>query len=109
METIAKHTDSTLHGFFTADFKEDAEGNPLITEINVRHVAFTQCFASAGANFAEDTVRLLAQDPTFDQSFKHYTFEEGLIFLRDVDELPIIMKEADLLKPLSKDWHVVSS
>jgi hypothetical protein len=86
------------HGFFTVDFKEDFKGNPLITEINIRHVAFTQCFAAAGANFAEDTIRLLSQDNTFNLNFKTYEFEKDLIFLRDVDALPILMKEKELLK-----------
>jgi carbamoyl-phosphate synthase large subunit len=86
------------HGFFTVDFKEDEKGVPFITEVNVRHVAFTQCFAAGGANFAEDTIRLLDEDPTFDRTYKMYTFEKDLIFLRDVDSLPILMKEHQLLK-----------
>lgn len=85
------------HGFFTVDFKEDGSGQPYITEINVRHVAFTQCFAAAGANFAEDTIRLISGDNTFDMEFKQYLFPEGLIFLRDVDALPVILKEDQLL------------
>jgi carbamoyl-phosphate synthase large subunit len=67
----------------------------------VRHVAFTQCFAAGGANFAEDTVRLLDEDKNFDRNFNVYTFEKDLIFLRDVDSLPVIMKESDLLKALT--------
>ena len=57
-------------------------------------------FAAAGANFAEDTMRLLDNDPAFDYNFKLYEFEKDLIFLRDVDSLPILMKESELLKPL---------
>lgn len=86
------------HGFFTVDFKEDENGKPYITEINVRHVAFTQCFAAGGANFAEDTIRLLDEDSSFDRNYKMYEFEKNLIFLRDVDSLPIMMKETELLK-----------
>jgi carbamoyl-phosphate synthase large subunit len=85
------------HGFFTVDFKEDAQRRALITEINIRHVAFTQCFAAGGANFAEDTIRLLDSDANFDKVFKTYEFEKDLIFLRDVDALPILMKEKELL------------
>lgn len=98
MEKLFDETESEAHGFFTADFKEDENGKPLITEINVRHVAFTQCFAAAGANFAEDTIRLLDNDPDFDYSYKMYEFEKDLIFLRDVDIEPILMKERELLK-----------
>ena len=98
MEFLFNHTKASRHGFFTVDFKEDASGKPLITEINVRHVAFTQCFAAAGANFAEDTIRLLQEDSSFDYAFKEYEFEKDLIFLRDVDALPVLMRESDLLK-----------
>ncbi len=97
MDSLFEHTNAKKHGFFTADFKEDENGTPYITEINVRHVAFTQCFAAAGANFAEDTMRLLDNDSNFDKEFKLYKFKKDLIFLRDVDTLPIIMKETNLL------------
>ncbi|MFY7666038.1 hypothetical protein [Flavobacterium sp.] len=96
MDLLFEATNSAKHGFFTVDFKEDADGRPYITEVNVRHVAFTQCFAAGGANFAEATISLLTSDQEFDKSFKMYEFEKDLIFLRDVDNLPIIMKETDL-------------
>ena len=96
MDYMFQHTGAKIHGFFTVDFKEDEHGKPYITEVNVRHVAFTQCFAAGGANFAEDTIRLLDNDPDFDREFKIYEFEKDLIFLRDVDAQPILMKECDL-------------
>ena len=55
-------------------------------------------FAKARTNFTEDTTRLLSNDLTFDKEFKLYEFERDLIFLRDVDSLPIMMKEGELLK-----------
>lgn len=97
MDRLFEHTGAARHGFFTADFKEDAQGKPYITEVNVRHVAFTQCFAAGGANFAADTIRLLDGDPDFDRNYRMYEFEKGLIFLRDVDALPILMRESELL------------
>ena len=98
MDHMFKHTGAKKHGFFTVDFKEDENGKPYITEVNVRHVAFTQCFAAGGANFAEDTMRLLDGDPDFERTFKLYEFEKDLIFLRDVDSFPILMKETKLLE-----------
>lgn len=98
MDHLFAYTGAKQHGFFTVDFKEDESGKPYITEINVRHVAFTQCFAAGGANFASDTVRLLDEDSHFDFEYKMYEFEKDLIFLRDVDALPILMKETELLK-----------
>lgn len=75
MDKLFETTNTEKHGFFTADFKEDENGKPYITEINVRHVAFTQCFSAAGANFAEDTIRLLDNDSEFDFNYKMYEFE----------------------------------
>lgn len=98
MERLFERSNASKHGFFTVDFKEDENGIPYITEINVRHVAFTQCFAAAGANFAEDTIRLLNKDSSYNKDYKMYEFENDLIFLRDVDNLPIIMKESQLIK-----------
>ncbi len=103
MDIMFEVTGAKKHGFYTVDMKEDDKGVPFITEINVRHVAFTQCFALGGANLCEDTIRLLDEDPTFETNFVQYTFEEGLIFLRDVDERPILMKEEDLM---NSDSHV---
>lgn len=100
MDHLFQHTGAKQHGFFTVDFKEDESGKPYITEINVRHVAFTQCFAAGGANFAADTVRLLDNDSSFDTDYKMYEFEKGLIFLRDVDALPILMNEKELMTKL---------
>ena len=97
IERMFEITGAEKHGFYTVDLKEDENGMPYITEINVRHVAFTQCFALGGANLCEDTIRVLDEDPAFEMEFHRYQFEEGLIFLRDVDERPILMKEKDLL------------
>lgn len=97
IEIMFEKTGAQKHGFFTVDLKEDKHGTPFVTEINVRHVAFTSAFASGGANLCEDTIRLLDNDPAFDHNFKLYEFEKDLIFLRDVDALPIIMKETELL------------
>ncbi len=96
MECLFEVSGAKRHGFFTVDLKENDSAKPLITEINIRHVAFTQCFAAAGANLAEDTIRLLDGDSLISNSYKYYEFEKDLIFLRDVDSLPIIMKESDL-------------
>lgn len=98
MDIMFEKSGAPKHGFFTVDLKEDENGIPKVTEVNVRHVAFTQCFAAGGANLAEDMIRLLDKDSSFDMSFKLYEFEPDLIFLRDVDELPILLHESQLLK-----------
>ncbi|WP_220459181.1 ATP-grasp domain-containing protein [Gelidibacter maritimus] len=98
MDKLFNATNTPKHGFFTADFKEDVNGRPYITEINVRMVAFNYSFAKGGANFSEDILGLLSEDPSFDKNYKMYEFEPGTIFLRDVDVEPILMNESDLIK-----------
>lgn len=97
LEEVMEKTKANKHGFFTVDLKEDFNGQPKVTEINVRMVAFNGCFAQGGANFSEDIIRLLDNDSQFDSTFKLHEFDEDLIFLRDVDALPIVMKESGLL------------
>ena len=97
MDRLFAHAGAPKHGFFTVDFKEDADGKPYVTEVNVRHVAFSVCFAAGGATFAEDTVRLLDEDRGFNAEYKMYEFEKDLIFLRDVDAQPLLMREGQLL------------
>lgn len=98
LRIVEASTGKKLHGLFTADFKEDAKGKPYITEINIRMIAFNLSFAAGGANFSEDMVNLLINPDSFEETYTMYEFEENLIFLRDVDAEPILMKETDLLK-----------
>ncbi len=98
MQKIFEYNQSLPHGFYTADFKEDAKGKAYITEINVRMVAFNHAFAVAGANFTEDIIQLLHDESQFDLAYKMYEFEPGTIFLRDVDVEPKIMNERNLMK-----------
>lgn len=58
LENISRHLSAPLHGMFTVDFKENSEGIPLITEINIRHVSFNLAFSLGGVNFAESTLRV---------------------------------------------------
>ena len=98
LETIADISGTTLNGIFTVDFKEDWEGRPKITEINIRHVAFTSSIAAGGANLPMDTLKLMYEDNEKKYNRIDYHYDKPLIFLRDVDALPIVMKESDLLR-----------
>ena len=97
MDIMFEKTGTPKHGFFTVDLKEASDGYALVTEVNIRFVAFTQCYAAGGANLPEDLIRVLDGDISFNRGFKLYEFDAGLIFLRDVDEQPVIMKESQLL------------
>ena len=98
LNIISKKIGAGLNGIFTIDFKEDMHGKPRITEINIRHVAFTSSMAAGGANLPLDTLRVLFDDESNYYETIHYTFKEKYIFLRDVDACPIVIKESDLLK-----------
>ena len=99
MQRLFERLGVTPHGFFTADFKEDAAGVPLCTEVNVRMVAFNYSFAQAGANFSADIVRYLNGGASALSGPTRYAFEEGTCFVRDVDTEPRLMNERDLRSP----------
>lgn len=87
-----------MHGLVVVDLKEDMNGIPRVTEINLRHVAFTSTFASAGFNFSEfqlaimtDRIGLLSQE-------KEKIFPETNAMLRDVDGLPIYIEKYKEIK-----------
>lgn len=87
-------------GFITVDLKEDSNGYPKVTEINVRHVSFTVAFAEAGVNLAEDMVQLaLGNNDNLNKEGLHY-FDEQWIFLRHVDSEMVVIKEDHLLSLL---------
>ena len=98
LNIISKKAGTGLNGIFTIDFKEDMHGKPKITEINIRHVAFTSSMAAGGANLPLDTLLVLFNEESNNAETIHYTFREQYIFLRDVDAYPIVIKESDLLK-----------
>ncbi len=80
---ISKILEVDLNGMFTVDFKENTAGEPLITEINIRHVSFNLAFALGGVNFAETTLRHgLNVTPEMPRS---NTFEKESFFIRGVD------------------------
>lgn len=90
-----------MNGLVVTDLKENAEGNPIITEINIRHVAFTSTFANAGLNFSEYQMMLLAGQEERISPELTKLFPDNNIMLRDVDGLPIYL---DNHKELKTGW-----
>ncbi len=85
---IARNTGEPLTGLFTVDMRENQAGAPLVTEINLRHVAFTSAFAAGGANMAE--AQLLATMGLNDKiDRKEVRFPPDNLFLRDIDGPPL--------------------
>jgi len=96
LESISFELGTELNGIFTVDFKEDGKGNPKITEINIRHVAFTSSLAAGGANIPIDTLNAMFSGNGSSMKRVDYTYDEPLIFLRDVDSEPIVMRTSEL-------------
>jgi carbamoyl-phosphate synthase large subunit len=88
LRLLGKKTGETLRGVLTVDLRESRDGTLLVTEVNLRHVAFTSAFAAGGANMAE--AQLLATMGLTDKiDRKEVIFPSENLFLRDIDGLPL--------------------
>ncbi len=92
IRTIARQLREPAHGLFTVDLRETKEGDPKVTEINVRHTAATSALAAGGANLAE--AQLLAALGRRDEIGEAVpTFAEENAILRDIDGEPIWLSD----------------
>ncbi|MCE8924280.1 hypothetical protein [Bacteroides ovatus] len=96
---VCDHTNTVMNGMIVVDMKADAEGNPKVTEINIRHVAFSSSFANAGFNMAEFHLlcALNRENELSPELEKQYPVTN--LILRDVDGLPIYIEETKPLTP----------
>jgi len=90
--SILRQTNETMHGIIAVDFREAADTKPLITEINLRHVAATHSFAAAGFNLAEAHL-LLTLGRLEELGPKEAIYSERNIILRDIDGEPIWLSD----------------
>jgi len=94
---LEKKLNVKAHGILSFDLKEDKNGELKVTEINIRHMAYTGVMARVGFDLIEDTISILensnANNVLRDQ-FHHY--DKPYVFLRDVDVEPIILENEDL-------------
>ncbi len=99
LQYIGDKLNTKLHGVFSYDLKEDAEGNMKVTEINIRHMAYTGVMADAGFNLVQDSITIL-----LDGGAEHierapfFKYDKPYVFLRDVDIEPVIL-ESELVFP----------
>ncbi len=93
VELVASKTKEIMNGLIVVDLKEDKNGTPIVTEINIRHVAFTSSFAMAGLNFSQYQMQLLIGDKALISPDLTMIFPENNIILRDVDGLPIYLED----------------
>ena len=96
---IEKKLDICAHGILSFDLKEDKDGNIKVTEVNIRHMAYTGVMAEIGFDLIEDTIKIMENgncDSVERAPFYHY--DKPYIFLRDVDVEPIILESEDVFK-----------
>ena len=94
---LEKKLNVPAHGILSFDLKEDSNGNIKVTEINIRHMAYTGVMAHVGFDLIEDTIRIMEDgncDNVVRDQFHHY--DKPYIFLRDVDVEPIILENEDV-------------
>lgn len=96
MNFITSKIGVEAHGVYSFDLKLDAEGAPKVTEINVRHMAYTGILAQCGFDLVGATLDYLETGVVAERAVRHH-FDEPYIFLRDVDVEPIVLRESDLL------------
>ncbi len=89
--TVATKSGEIMNGLVVTDLKEDTNGNPFVTEINIRHVAFTSTFANAGLNFSEYQLLCLMNRQNEIPKGLTMEFPQDNCMLRDVDGLPIYL------------------
>jgi carbamoyl-phosphate synthase large subunit len=93
MDIICKKTGSVISGLCVIDMKADAEGKPYVTEINIRHVAYSSMFAVAGFNIAEAQLLLILGRGDEIEGEVEKIFPKNNLMLRDVDGLPIFVED----------------
>ena len=95
---LTEKTGTVMNGLIVVDLKADAAGTPKITEINLRHVAYSSLFASAGFNLAEYHL-LCALDREDELSPEtEMAFPPENLILRDVDGVPLYVPHPQPLR-----------
>jgi phosphosulfolactate phosphohydrolase-like enzyme len=88
VRAICAGTGEVMNGLVAVDLREDAGGRPMVTEINLRHVAATWAFARAGHNMVEAQI-LLALGRRDEIGPVRLTFPPRNAILRDIDGPPV--------------------
>ena len=90
---LEQKLDVQAHGILSFDLKEDSHGNLKVTEVNIRHMAYTGVMAQVGFDLIEDTIKIM-EDGNCDrvEYIPFYHYDKPYVFLRDVDVEPIILE-----------------
>lgn len=99
IKTLEKKLGVSAHGILSFDLKEDRNGNLKVTEVNIRHMAYTGVMAHVGFDLIEDTIRIMEDgnsNRVIRDPFHHY--DKPYVFLRDVDTEPIILENENVFQ-----------
>ena len=89
---LEKKLNIKAHGILSFDLKEDKNGNLKVTEINIRHMAYTGVMAEVGFDLIEDTIRIMEDGNCENvERIPFFHYDKPYVFLRDVDVEPIIL------------------
>jgi hypothetical protein len=92
IEYICEKLNLKAHGVLSFDLKEDNNGNLKVTEVNIRHMAYTGIMSSVGFDLISDTITYLEEGNANNiVKAPFYKYDKPFIFLRDVDIEPIIL------------------
>lgn len=91
------------HGILSFDLKEDKNGDLKVTEVNIRHMAYTGVMAQVGFDLIEDTIRIM-EDGNADRIVRdpYHHYDKPYIFLRDVDVEPIVLESEQIFEKINK-------
>lgn len=94
---LCKKLGVPAHGILSYDLKEDKNGNMKVTEVNIRHMAYTGAMAKVGFDLISDTMTIM-EDGNADRIVRdqYHHYERPYIFLRDVDVEPIILDSEEV-------------
>lgn len=96
---LEKKLNTIAHGILSFDLKEDKDGNLKVTEVNIRHMAYTGVMAQVGFDLIEDTIKILENgDCSLVESAPFFHYEKPFVFLRDVDIEPIILENESFFR-----------
>lgn len=90
------------HGILSFDLKENSRGELKVTEVNIRHMAYTGVMAQVGFDLIEDTIRIM-EDGNADNVKRapYYHYGKPYVFLRDVDIEPILLESENVFDIIS--------
>ena len=87
------------HGILSFDLKEDKNGNLKVTEVNIRHMAYTGVMTRVGFDLISDTMTIM-EDGNADRIVRdqYHHYDKPYIFLRDVDVEPIVLESEEIFE-----------